>query len=87
MERWVLHLLHASGPATFPRCKLVSESKKINFPKFNLLANSCLYFTFRMNVLNQTIKNGEFDTSHPNYQALSALAKNLIEGLINTDPE
>ena len=61
--------------------------KKINFPKFNLLANGCLYFTFRMNVLNQTIKNGEFDKSHPNYQALSAQAKNLIEGLINTDAE
>ena len=40
-----------------------------------------------MNVLNQTIKNGEFDKNHPNYQALSALAKNLIEGLINTDAE
>ena len=38
-----------------------------------------------MSVLNQTIKSGEFDKNHPNYQALSAQAKNLIEGLINID--
>ena len=38
-----------------------------------------------MSVLNEYIKNGEFNKNHVRYQALSSLAKNLIEGLINID--
>lgn len=40
---------------------------------------------FRMNVLNNSIKEGDFVKNRARYQALSPAVKNLIEGLLCKD--
>lgn len=42
-------------------------------------------YVFRMNVLNNSIKEGNFVKSRARYQALSPEVKNLIEGLLCKD--